>query len=127
MKYIFFNPNDYLTEDIQIDESDVETYYDENQEKYREVEKRRIDYVLFPLIPTAYDSQLVLDEAQDLLIRINNGEDFTSLAETFSEDPTAQGSGGDLGFFGRDAMVKGLDDILPYRNYHLSGRFHLSL
>lgn len=110
VKYIFFNPNDYISEDIQIDENDIETYYNENQEKYREVEKRRIDYVLFPLIPTAYDSQAVLNEAQDLLVRINNGEDFASLAETFSEDPTAQGSGGSLGFFGKNAMVKPFED-----------------
>jgi len=99
VKYIFFNPNDYISENIQIDESDVETYYNENQERYREVEKRKIDYVLFSLIPTAYDSQTVLKDAQDLLVRINKGEDFASLAETFSEDPTAQGTGGDLGFF----------------------------
>ncbi len=110
VKYIFFNPNDYLSEDIQIDESDVETYYNENQEKYREVEKRRIEYVLFPLIPTAYDSLAVFNDAQDLLVKINNGEDFASLAEIFSEDPTAQGTGGSLGFFGRNAMVKPFED-----------------
>ncbi len=109
IKYVFFNPEDYRTDDLQIEESEIEAYYDENQDKYQESEKRKIDYLLFPITPTEFDSQAVRSDAEDLLQRIKDGEDFASLAETYSEDLGTQAKGGDLGFFGRGAMVESFD------------------
>lgn len=42
--------------------------------------------------------------AQELYARLQNGEDFRSLAEQFSSD-TSAAQGGDLGWFGRGMMV----------------------
>lgn len=109
VKYIFFNPNDYLSADITIEESEIEAYYNENQDKYKDVEKRKIDYALIPIVPTEYDSQAVQSDAQDLLRRISDGADFASLAETYSEGPSAP-NGGDLGFFGKGTMAKPFED-----------------
>lgn len=44
-------------------------------------------------------------KAQDVLNKINAGGDFAALAKQFSQDTTAA-NGGDLGFFGKGAMVK---------------------
>jgi peptidyl-prolyl cis-trans isomerase SurA len=41
----------------------------------------------------------------DLRERLMRGEDFSTLAKKYSEEPAAQQSGGDLGWVGRGAMV----------------------
>ncbi len=43
--------------------------------------------------------------AQSIRDRARRGEDFAALARQFSQEPGAQQSGGDLGFFGRGQMV----------------------
>ena len=42
---------------------------------------------------------------EDIKIRIQNGEDFEFLAKAYSEDPGSAKEGGNLGFWGRGAMV----------------------
>ncbi|ADU29727.1 peptidylprolyl isomerase [Evansella cellulosilytica] len=44
------------------------------------------------------------EEALDIYERIENGEDFATLAQDYSEDGSAS-QGGQLGYFGRGAMV----------------------
>jgi peptidyl-prolyl cis-trans isomerase D len=50
---------------------------------------------------------LVVDAAvaQVVIERLNAGEDFATLAAEFSTDTTSASNGGDLGWFGRGAMV----------------------
>ncbi|MEW6401362.1 MAG: peptidylprolyl isomerase [Chloroflexota bacterium] len=50
---------------------------------------------------------LVADEAaaQDVLARLNNGEDFAALAQELSQDTGSGANGGDLGWFGKGMMV----------------------
>jgi parvulin-like peptidyl-prolyl isomerase len=45
-------------------------------------------------------------EALSLIARIQNGEDFATLAEEFSDDPGSALAGGDLGQFGRGEMIE---------------------
>jgi len=48
-------------------------------------------------------------DAKSLIAELDKGGDFATLAEKHSNDPSA-GSGGDLGYFGRDDMVKEFAD-----------------
>lgn len=50
---------------------------------------------------------LVTDEAaaQDVIARLNKGEDFGALAAELSQDPGSGAQGGDLGWFGKGQMV----------------------
>lgn len=40
-----------------------------------------------------------------MLERLQNGEDFATLARQFSQDATTRDNGGDLGFFPRDLLL----------------------
>lgn len=51
-------------------------------------------------------------QAEDILSRARSGEDFTTLAKTYSEEPAAAQTGGDLGFFQRNDMVKPFSDAV---------------
>src|SRR6267378_3334392 len=58
-------------------------------------------------------------EAKSVIAELDKGADFTTLAKKYSIDPGA-GSGGDLGYFGRDDMVKEFADTafaLPAGQY----------
>jgi len=44
-------------------------------------------------------------KTEDIEQRLKGGEDFSDLAEKYSEDPGSRGRGGDLGYFGHNDMV----------------------
>lgn len=50
------------------------------------------------------------DLAKSLTTRARAGEDFAALAARYSQDPGTAGSGGDLGWFGRNAFVPAFEE-----------------
>ena len=50
-------------------------------------------------------------QANELLIQLKKGKDFSSLAKQYSLCPSAK-KGGDLGEFRRGQMVKAFDDVV---------------
>ncbi len=48
-------------------------------------------------------------EAKSVIAELDKGADFAALAKKYSTDPGAE-SGGDLGYFGHDDMVKEFAD-----------------
>ena len=56
------------------------------------------------------DSIAALKTAKDVYSKARRGEDFASLARTYSKDPGSAARGGDLGWFGKGKMVKSFED-----------------
>ncbi len=110
VKYITFNPADYKVTDSEITQAELESYYNEHKDNYKEEETRKIKYVLFSLVPTTSDTNDVMFNAETLLDSIKQGVDFAYLAQTYSEDPGSAQKGGDLDYFGRGIMVKPFED-----------------
>lgn len=64
-------------------------------------------------VPRDADEASVADireRAEQLRAQLLEGADFADLAERFSEDPGSASKGGDLGFFGRGAMVRPFEE-----------------
>lgn len=96
---------------IRVGDEDVEIYYQRNSADFKVDEEIKARHILF-LVPEAADRAKVEEikkRAGDVLEKAKNGEDFEKLARTYSEGPTAS-SGGDLGFFKRETMVKEFAD-----------------
>lgn len=88
-------------------EADAKKFYDENTGEFAQPEQVKASHILF-LVPEDATPEVVKEKeeaAKKALERANKGEDFTALAKELSEEPGADQSGGDLGFFTKDRMV----------------------
>ena len=93
----------------KINESVVQKFYSDNLEKYKQQERRILNYVKWPILSTKNDSLRTKLEAEDIVFRLKNGADFASLANSFSEDPgnfidPSSPRGGRLGWFSNGQM-----------------------
>ncbi len=98
---------------IDVPEADVRASYDRDKgTRYSHPEQRRASHILFRSQPgDAPEKETELrTRAGEVLARIRSGDDFAALARQHSEDPGSATNGGDLGFFGRGAMVKEFED-----------------
>ncbi|MDT8862027.1 peptidylprolyl isomerase [Alkalihalobacillus sp. MEB130] len=86
------------TEGIDITEEEMRSYYEENEEEFSE--EVRASHILVE------DE----DTANELIERIEAGEDFADLAREYSTDPGSGARGGDLDFFGRGQMVEPFEE-----------------
>jgi peptidyl-prolyl cis-trans isomerase D len=107
VNYITLDVND-IAAGIEVSESDIATYYKENVTNYREEEQRRVAHIL---VEFGDDEDAAKTQAESLLERVNNGEDFAELAKEFSADTFSGESGGDLDWIERGTMDAAFDDV----------------
>ncbi len=91
---------------ISVSDQQVRAYYDDNPDLFRKPEQVKASHILVK-VPTGADKAKqakALARIQALKLRIDNGEDFATLAMENSDGPSKT-KGGDLGFFGREQMV----------------------
>lgn len=82
------------TKDVEVTDEEIQKYYDQASQ---ELNARHI---------------LVEDEAtaNEIIEKLNAGEDFAELAKEFSTDPGSGAQGGDLGWFSVGTMVPAFND-----------------
>lgn len=73
-------------------------------EGYDTAEELRASHILFRTDEEGVDENTVKVQAEAVLARAKNGEDFAELASEFGSDATKD-EGGDLGWFGKGVMV----------------------
>ncbi|MBN1895449.1 peptidylprolyl isomerase [bacterium] len=110
VRYLFFDPNRIPAEGITVTDSEIKEYFNQNKKNYAIPEKRLIEYIAFDLSPSRADSEQVYSDMSDILEELREGGDFAQLAMDNSDDKGSAEKGGDLGFFGRGAMVKEFEE-----------------
>ena len=114
--------NKEITSHISISDKDVKEFYDANKTSFNFPEPQvHLAQILVTPTPDANVRNLKNDKAQNdeqahrkmemLVARLKQGEDFVTLAQNFSEDPTSAPNGGDLGFVPESALEKANPEI----------------
>ena len=91
-------------------DDELRNLYNENISDYDQPELRYLKYVKWPIMSNATDTLRVKLEAEDLIFRLNEGEDFALLANTYTEDPSNSADpqnlkGGNLGWFNKGQLL----------------------
>lgn len=88
----------YLNDNTLID-SIVREAYD------RSLTEVKASHILIKVAKNSKDTVAAYEKISKIRDRVIAGEDFTNLAKTYSEDPSAKVNGGDLGYFSVFKMV----------------------
>ncbi|WJW74494.1 SurA N-terminal domain-containing protein [Thiohalobacter sp. IOR34] len=91
----------------QPDEAELRELYQAEVAKFSADEQRRARHILIQVAKDAPEEvvQAARSKAEKLVSQLREGADFAELAKANSDDPGSAAQGGDLGFFGKGAMV----------------------
>lgn len=96
-----------------VSDEEIQKYYDKNKENFYQVKASHI------LISTVDENGKELSDdkkkeakakAEEVLEKIEAGEEFASLAKEYSDDTGSAAEGGDLGYFKKGVMVAEFED-----------------
>ena len=107
--YISLNVAD-LAKDIEVSDQDVASYYQENAASYTEAAQRRISHILIEFNDENADDEAAKIQAQAVLTRLEQGEDFAALAKEVSNDTFSGENGGDLEWLEPGVMEESFDE-----------------
>lgn len=98
-----------LVGQVSVSDEEVKAYYDENAAKFQGDEQRQASHILIGVNSnaTAEEKAAAKQKAESILQQVkDNSKSFEKLAIENSQDTGSASRGGDLGSFGRGAMVK---------------------
>jgi peptidyl-prolyl cis-trans isomerase D len=98
---------DDLLSSIEVTDDELAEYYQQNLFDYRTDEERQAAHILFE---SADEDDAIATKAEEVLAKIQAGENFAELAKTFSSDTFSAENGGDLGWFGKGIMDPAFED-----------------
>ena len=98
-------------EKVKISDEESKQYYDTHPEFFKQPEQVNASHILIKVDENASEAQKAeaRKKIQEVQQKLQKGEDFATLAKTYSEGPSAP-QGGNLGYFRRGQMVKPFED-----------------
>lgn len=112
VEYVVFSIEDLMSE-ITTEDTEIKQYYDEHQSEFGEPEQRQAAHILIAVSAqaSAADKSAAKAKAEQILQQVKQSPaKFAELAKQYSQDTGSAANGGDLGMFGRGAMVKPFED-----------------
>jgi peptidyl-prolyl cis-trans isomerase D len=97
-----------IRERTEVSPEEVERYYRENEDQFSSPEEVRASHILFRF--EGRDEAEVRKQAEAVLKRAREGEDFAKLANQYTEEEIGRTRGGDLEYFGRGQMAREFED-----------------
>lgn len=88
-----------------VTEEEVRAYFDEQVAGRTRPTSVAFEQIAIEPVPTEEARQAALEEAEQALREIREGEDFEIVARRYSDDPGSRDRGGDLGWVRRGMMV----------------------
>ena len=100
-----------VADKINVSDEESKSFYDKNPQLFEQPEQVKAIHILIKVEAEATDSQKAeaRKKIESVQQKLKNGEDFATLAKTYSEGPSGP-NGGDLGYFRRGQMVKPFED-----------------
>jgi len=105
-EFVKVESRNFRNESAEVSDDMIRNYYRENQSRFMQDEQADLYFVRVPKTATPADERATLQEMVDLKKQIESGEyTFEIAAQNESDDEGSASNGGDLGWFGRGAMV----------------------
>ncbi|MBF0284968.1 MAG: SurA N-terminal domain-containing protein [Magnetococcales bacterium] len=102
LRYVVLD-NESVRADVIITPEEIKAYYDEHAADYAGSETRRARHILAK-VDDPQQEGAAREKIAQAQARLKKGDSFAEVAKALSDDPSAA-AGGDLGEFGRGAMV----------------------
>ncbi|MFK5895041.1 MAG: SurA N-terminal domain-containing protein [Pseudomonadota bacterium] len=104
---------DKIAKTIDVTEDEIDALYTDNAAKYTQAEQRQASHILISF--NKDDNDEVKNKAREeidmLYKKLQDGEDFATLAKENSKDPGSARNGGDLGYFKKGDMVPEFEKV----------------
>ena len=105
--------SDALKDKVAATPEQIDTFYQENQERFKQPEQVKASHILIS-VPQGADAAATAAsraKADDILKQVKAGKDFAALAKEHSQDPGSAVNGGDLGYFRQGQMVVPFNEV----------------
>ena len=104
---------DQFASKVTVDDKEVWSYYDKNRASFRQPEQVKASQILVKVDPSWDEAKKAAarKKIDDIRAKLKSGQDFESLARTYSEDPSSS-KGGDLGYIRTNQVLKPFEDAL---------------
>jgi peptidyl-prolyl cis-trans isomerase D len=96
-----------IAKGVEVTDEDIVKYYQENLSSFTESEQRRVSHILIEFVD---DEAMAKEQAEAILSRLQEGEDFSALAKEVSNDTFSADNGGDLEWLEPGVMEESFDE-----------------
>lgn len=122
IEYVVLAP-DNVKSKIQVSDADIAAYYGQNKARFSTPEERRARHILLDAEKEGTSTDELKAAAEKILAELKETPSkFAEFAKQYSTDPGSANQGGDLGFFGKGAMVPEFEQaVFTQKKGELSG------